>query len=662
MRRVLTCLVAAAILVLLAAGVASAHANLASSDPANGATLPTAPSQIRLTFTEPPDPTLSTITVLDAGGTTLATGDPTLEPPRTLTVSMPTNVRDGVYTVSWRTVSTVDGHVTAGAFAFGVGAVSGPVTPGASATTASSSGPTVLSVVAKTALYVGLMLLVGVAVVGLGLFGGRPRSLRIVGLVGALIAFAGAVGMLFAEQRTVGVSIDDLLRTTTGRPYGWLVVATLAAAIFAVIAAARERWRVALWGAGAAAAVAMAIRIASGHAAAASDALLQQGFGWLHVVAAGLWVGGLVVLLLLLRERLEGSSVPPVVEVRRFSNLALVAVGVVAVTGALRAISELGGIANVLDGLHRAYGITLLAKVTVSVVLIGLGATNRFRNVILLAEDPRPLRRFVAAETVVALGVLILTGVLTGLNPPASYATTSQGGAAPVAGTATGADFATTTRVSLTATPGSPGPNAFRAAVTDYDTGAPIAADAVTLRFISVTHPDLPASQLRLRHQPDGGWTGQGIAMSVAGTWRVTTLVRSGARTTEVPLSLITVSNGSTSTVAIAGAPTTTTTSFSDGVSLQSFVEPATAGNNPVHVTAFGPDGNELPLRSAVIVVSPAQGEPIRPPVQRFSAGHLAANTTLDAGDYVVDIVATARNGTTYESSWRLTIAPAPAG
>jgi ammonia channel protein AmtB len=42
--------------------------------------------------------------------------------------------------------------------------------------------------------------------------------------------------------------------------------------------------------------------------------------------------------------------------------------------------------------------------------------------------------------------------------------------------------------------------------------------------------------------------------------------------------------------------------------------------------------------------------------------GRVAANTTLDAGNYVVDIVATARGGRSYESSWRLTIAPAPAG
>ena len=146
------------------------------------------------------------------------------------------------------------------------------------------------------------------------------------------------------------------------------------------------------------------------------------------------------------------------------------------------------------------------------------------------------------------------------------------------------------------------------------------------------------------------------------GTWKVTALVRSGARTVEVPMTVITKSDGTTSTVAIPGAPTTTTTSFPDGVSLQSFVDPATAGPNPVHATAFGPGGNELPLSGVVIVVTPDGGEPIRPPIQRFSAGHVAANTTLDAGDYVVDIVATARDGRSYESSWALTIAPAPPG
>jgi hypothetical protein len=407
----------------------------------------------------------------------------------------------------------------------------------------------------------------------------------------------------------------------------------------------------------------MAIRASSGHAAAAPDPLLQQAYQWLHLVAAGLWIGGLVLLLVLLRERPDTGR-PPLQEARRFSNLALWSVGVVAVTGLLRAVSELGGMSNLLDGLRAGYGLTLIAKVAAGLVLIGFGATNRLRNVAILVEDERPLRRFVGAETVVALGVLVLTGVLTGLNPP-------------VAGSATSADFATTTRVSLSMTPGFAGPNAFRAEVTDYDTGSPVSADAVTLRFRSVTRPDLPISQVRLARsmdhqdmssQPaggqgmDGAWVGQGTAVSVMGTWRVTALIRSGASTVEVPMTLLTNSEGSTSTVAIPGAPVTATASFPDGVSLQSFVDPATAGPNPIHATAFAPNGTELPLGGVVIVVIPDGGEPLRPQIQRLTAGHVAANTTLDVGAYVVDIVATTRDGRSYESSWPLTIAPTPGG
>ena len=654
---------------------ASAHANLASSVPAGGTSIPEAPSELRLTFTESPDPALSTILVLGSGGTKVSVGPPTLQPPRTLTVSLPTHMPTGVYTVSWQVVSRQDGHETAGVFAFGVGPVQGAISPGV-APAPSTSGPTPLAVSAKTALYGGSMLLLGAAVVGLGLFRGAPRSLRIVGLAASLVAFAGAVGLLISEQHTVGVALNDLVQTATGRPYLWLIVATLAAAVCAVLAAARERWRAALWGSGAAAVVAMAIRASSGHAAAAPDPLLQQAYQWLHLVAAGLWIGGLVLLLVLLRERL-GTGRPPTQEARRFSNLAVWSVGVVAVTGLLRAVSELGGMSNLLDGLRASYGLTLIAKVAAGLVLIGLGATNRLRNVAILAEDERPLRRLVGAETVLALGVLVLTGVLTGLNPPVAAAAAAATGPPPVTGSAAGADFATTTRVSLTMTPGFAGPNAFRAEVTGYDTGSPVSADVVTLRFRSVTRPDLPVSQIRLarpmNHQDmgsqapdaqgmDGAWVGQGTAVSVMGTWRVTALIRSGASIVEVPMTLITNSQGTTSTVAISGAPVTTTTSFPDGVSLQSFVDPGTAGPNPVHVTAFAPNGRELPLGGVVIVVTPDGGEPLRPPIQRFSPGHMAANTTLDAGGYVVDIVATARDGRSYESTWPLTIAPAPAG
>lgn len=649
----------AVVLTVLGAGTASAHANLVSSVPADGATVPTAPAQITMNFTEPPDPTLSVVDVLGAGGNVLpGVGKPTLRPPKTLTVSLPPKLPDGVYTVSWRVASSTDGHVTAGSFAFGVGA-STTVTPVGSSTS-SASGPTPLSVGAKTALYAGLMLLVAVAVVGLGAFGGAPRSLRIVGLIGAGVALMGAAGLLVAEQRAVGVPMNQLLRTATGRPYVWLLIAVLAADALAVVGAAKDRWRRVFWGSGAAAALAMWIRSANGHAAAAPTPIAQELLQWLHFLAAGVWVGGLLLLVLLLLEKGRAGRTadvdPPVRAATRFSTIALIAVVIVVVTGSLRAVDELGGLGKVLDGLRTTYGWTLLAKSALVLVVIVLGGVNRFRSIPRLSSDPRPLRRVATIEVSTALVILILTGALTGLDPPASANAASTGGTGPVTNlTVSGNDFATTTRVSLTITPGFPGPNAFRASVTGYDSGTPVTADHVTLRFVSVTRPQLAATQLALK--PDGDvWVGQSTSLSVSGTWQVTTLVRSGANTAEVPLTVITRSEGTTSTLVVPGQPVTATATFPDAVRVQSFIDHSTPGANSVHMTAFAPNGTELPLANVVFVLSPASGAPQRPVVQRFSPGHLVANVTLTAGTWTIDSVAVAHDGSTYQTTYQATI------
>ncbi len=100
----------------------AAHALLQSSVPAAGSTLAASPSAVTITFGEQPDARLSSIKVLDSSGRNVASGPSTAVPgaPLQLTVPLP-SLPDGVYTVSWRTVSAVDGHVAAGSFAFGVG-------------------------------------------------------------------------------------------------------------------------------------------------------------------------------------------------------------------------------------------------------------------------------------------------------------------------------------------------------------------------------------------------------------------------------------------------------------------------------------------------------------------------------------------------------------
>src|SRR2546426_6828867 len=117
---------AAGAALVVAIGLASpamAHALLASSQPAAGSNLSSAPTEVVLTFAEAPDPKLSSVQVLSSTGTSVTTG------PATGVAGSPTKLRvglkalqPGVYTVAWTTVSSVDGHLARGSFAFGVGA------------------------------------------------------------------------------------------------------------------------------------------------------------------------------------------------------------------------------------------------------------------------------------------------------------------------------------------------------------------------------------------------------------------------------------------------------------------------------------------------------------------------------------------------------------
>ncbi|NGP61652.1 hypothetical protein FLT15_25875 [Paenibacillus thiaminolyticus] len=97
---------------------ASAHANLASSKPLADAQLDTAPSEIRITFTEGIDAKLSSLTLWDEDGREIG-GAVSGEGDDTLVKSLP-ELKNGVYKVKWQVLS-VDTHVTEGSYRFAVG-------------------------------------------------------------------------------------------------------------------------------------------------------------------------------------------------------------------------------------------------------------------------------------------------------------------------------------------------------------------------------------------------------------------------------------------------------------------------------------------------------------------------------------------------------------
>ncbi len=108
-------------------GRAEARADLVQCEPAAGATVTTAPSQLRCSFSEELDTKQSTLAVRDAAGARVDQSDAhvDLNDPdhKQLVAGLDvTKMKDGMYTVSWHSVSAQDHDAVDGTFIFVVGA------------------------------------------------------------------------------------------------------------------------------------------------------------------------------------------------------------------------------------------------------------------------------------------------------------------------------------------------------------------------------------------------------------------------------------------------------------------------------------------------------------------------------------------------------------
>jgi copper transport protein len=628
---------------------ASAHALLERSTPSANETLDRAPSALALMFTEPPDPGLSSIHLLDSSGRDIGLG-PLNVTGRTITVPVTGSLADGTYTVAWRVVSRTDGHVTANAFAFGVGQPPSRVARGAGAPT-ESPFPSVLSVAAKWLLYVGLAVLLAAALIpSLVLRVRRLVAWPVVAAAGA--AAVGWAGLVWAERSSIGVSASAFLTSESGRPYVWLGIA-IAVAVAATLGWLASAKAPLLRVVGASAAAAMLVRAIGGHADSGSLPAIEITAQFLHLVAIGVWIGGLVWLALLVRG-IDGAQRPEAV--RRFSTTAGLALGVVAATGVIRAIDEIGGVWHLGRLFSTDYGWTLSAKVAASAALIALGAWNRYVNVPRTANGPAgttALRRVVSAEVVLAAGILALTGLLTGL-PPAVSVAAQQTSVANVPLVVSGSDFATTVRARVTIAPGIVGANHFSVRVADYDSGAPVPARRVSIGFTPMSHPDVSSSTLELRRAPDGEWMGSGSQISLDDRWQLLLVVQTATGSTQVHLEVSPrVPAGRTTQARSEGQPTLFTTTYAAGASLQTYVDPGTPGTNQVHATAFDANGDELPLRTISLIAIPPDGraEVLKP--IRFSPGHYAANVDVAPGTWTFEIRAASNAGATLDARFR---------
>jgi putative copper export protein len=145
----------------------------------------------------------------------------------------------------------------------------------------------------------------------------------------------------------------------------------------------------------------------AGHALDPGRSRLEFVDDVIHVAAASVWLGGLLALGLALRAGGDRGEL-----MRRFSNIAVVSVAVLAITGVIRALAELSSVSQLWS---TGYGRALIVKTALLVVLVAIGWVNRYRLVPGLRVDA--LRRNIAAELVLFAGLVVAVALLTDLRP-----------------------------------------------------------------------------------------------------------------------------------------------------------------------------------------------------------------------------------------------------
>jgi methionine-rich copper-binding protein CopC/putative copper export protein len=406
---------------------ALAHPLLIAATPQPGLVASGAPSAITLVLSERAVARGSRIRLYGPTGIELAVGPvQAAGGRRTLSVKPRAKLGSAVYRVRWGVLGD-DGHIVTGSFDYGVASAKGAAPPGVERLAGAGGGRGAedaaadgvvkllgrwLGVVSASFLLGGFVLLAllrrrrareaptGEAPTG-AVPGAEVEILRRAAPAAWLLVVLAAVeGLLAGATSATGGGLDFGLLTASAAGVSDLVRAILVAVLSAALVVSRRRpgVRDALFlGGGAAVLLTYAL---SGHALAfpSAWALLDQG---VHVLAAGLWLGGVLALVTLRGKLPLGAGV------RAFAPVAATALGVAVVTGVLAAVRE-------VDRWYflrwSDYGRIVIVKAAlVGVVAVGAGiAWWRSRP-----GDARPL--FLRAEAIGVVGILVLAVTLSSL-------------------------------------------------------------------------------------------------------------------------------------------------------------------------------------------------------------------------------------------------------
>lgn len=250
----------------------------------------------------------------------------------------------------------------------------------------------------RLGLYLSLMVLIGLAAFPLYALRDAERvEGRIIALRNALIFWSSAAiilsvfGFLVLMAAMMGTSIADidwemcrtiLFETPIGT--AWLIrMAALSAGLLAAltIKSSDDNRLIAVT---VASAIALGTIVWTGHAGAMEGSIgsIHKASDILHLLAAAIWLGGIIAFLKMLQAPADNLWGDRLVVAHRaldsFSRIGTICVGVIVITGLING-QILVGLANITAIFDSRYGQLLVLKLALVAFMLLLGAKNRWR-------------------------------------------------------------------------------------------------------------------------------------------------------------------------------------------------------------------------------------------------------------------------------------------
>lgn len=263
------------------------------------------------------------------------------------------------------------------------------------------------------------------------------------------------------------------------------------------------------------------------HAAAVTGSGWAILGDWLHLIAAAIWLGGLVLLALILWELHADQSTATAAALRglaaRFSVIATLAVFALTVTGIFSSFVQLRSFSQLWT---TTYGWMLLAKLALIGVTLGIALLNhRFVSgraaYTWTPTGDRPFVRRVWIEAIISLVLMVVVAILVQTPVPLPPANPALAPNTPFQALLTADDLT----IHLLVTPNQPGVNIYQAHLYHEDGSAIGDVQLVRLFF---AHQAVEMGQSSLDLVAVGGdlFSGEGAHQNLSGPWSVSVYVR----------------------------------------------------------------------------------------------------------------------------------------